>query len=280
MSFFEGARPGQRVTHGKASFELPILYFRDDCFALFFAADRRRVEAAMPSDRLHPVMLPDGRTLVGVAAFNYIDTSIGSYGEVGVVVPAVHGHRPAPLVPALMEARYPGFGNLVLHLPVTALTARDAGRGEWGYTKFVADMSFEITPEYQECRLSEGNRHILTLRVARQGLVMADSKPLVTYSVRDGDLRKTTIPQRGTARNALRPQGSFLQLGTHDVAQSIGAFDLSSRPFLSRSYLERSSILPGGVVVERDVRPLDGYRGEEREGAHEVRYGAGRGATQ
>jgi len=43
-----------------------------------------------------------------------------------VFIPVVHGRRPLPLLPALMEASYPGFGNLVLHLPVTGLKPRDA----------------------------------------------------------------------------------------------------------------------------------------------------------
>jgi hypothetical protein len=280
MSFFDGARPGQRVIHGATAFDLPILYFRDDCFALFFSASRRAVQALLPSDQLHPVTLPDGRALVGFGAFNYIDTSIGPYGEVAVVVPTVHGHRPLPLVPGLLEAHYPGFGNLVLHLPVTTRTARDAGRGEWGYPKFVADMSFEVTPEYYECRLSEGEQHILTMRVVRQGLITADHKPLVTYSVRGGDLLRTTIPQRGTVRNAVLPGGSSLSLGTHQVAREIGALDLAPRPFMSRYYVERAGMLPAGIVVEQQVRPRDGYRGAEGESAHRVRYGAAQGVAR
>jgi hypothetical protein len=41
---------------------------------------------------------------------------------------------------------------------------------------------------------------------------------------------------------------------------------------MSRYYVERSGILPAGVVVEEGVRPMDGYAGKEREGDHEVRY--------
>ena len=271
-AFFSPCRPGRPVTHGETTFDLPILYFRDDAFAAFFAADYRRVEELMPTDRLHPVRLPDGRAAVAIAAFNYIDTSIGPYGEVAVAVPAVHGRRPPRLLPALLEARWPGFGSLVLHLPVTAMAAREAGRGEWGYTKFVTEMDFVNTPEFQEVRMSEDDRHILTLRVARQGIPLSDRKPLVTYSVRDRNLIRTTIPQRGTCRNALFPKDSRLELGGHPVARELQALGLSSRPFLCRYYVERAGILPSGVVVEERVRPLDGYAGKDREGRHTVRY--------
>ncbi|MFZ5866972.1 MAG: hypothetical protein ACOYXY_13900, partial [Thermodesulfobacteriota bacterium] len=155
----------------------------------------------------------------------------------------------------------------------TMTQARDGGRGGWGYSKFVADMRFVFTPEFMECRLSELDRHILTMRVARRGLAIRDSRPLVTFSVKDHNLIKTTIPQTGTYRFSMVPRGSYVEFGNHEVARSIQDLGLSSRPVLSRYYLERSAILPVGEVIEQEVRPLEGYYGQEREGEHTIQYG-------
>jgi hypothetical protein len=270
--FFDDARDTTTVTHGSATFELPIRYYRDDCFMLFFSADADAVRATLPSDELHPVTLLGGRAVVAILGFNYLDTSIGSYGEVAVAAPVVHGRRPVPLLPALLESDYAGFGGLVLHLPVTHKIARDAGRGQWGYTKFVADMAFENTPEHHRCRLSEKGEHILTLTVAKGGLFAREKRPITTYSVKDGDLIRTVVPQRGTARWWPRCRKSGVELGHHPVAQSIRDLDLSPEPLLKRYFVERSAILPAGVVVERGVRPLDGYRGAHDEAEHTVAY--------
>lgn len=269
--FFAGTRPGTPAHHGTAEFELPILYTRDDAFALFYTVPVRTVGPLMPSPNLHPVRLPGGRALLGIVAFNYVDTTIGPYGEVAVVVPVVYGRRPLPVLPALMEAGYRGFGNLVLHLPVTGQPFRDAGRGVWGYTKFVADMHFTITPEHLTCRMDEEDKHILTLTVPRRGILKRDVKPLVTYSVSNGRLIRTIIPQRATFRLSLRPRGARLELGDHPVARSIAALEPAARPLMGRVYLYRPAILPAGEVVEEGVQPLDGYRGKDRAGRHEVR---------
>jgi hypothetical protein len=272
-AFFASARPGTEVTVGTETVEMPILYFRDDAFGLFFTAEAAKVRAALPSDRLYPVQLPGGRALIVVLAFNYIETTIGPYGEIAVAAPAVFGKRP-PIgaVPALLEAGYPGFGMVVLHLPVTGTLARDGGRALWGYTKFVADMNFTITPEYQQVWMGEEGAHILTLRVARGGMVRRDSKPIVTYSVSDGNLIRATIPHRSVYRMALRSPGSFLELGDHVMADSIRGLGLSKRPLMTRYYVERGAILPLGEVVEEGVRPLEGYYGKDREGEHTVDY--------
>jgi len=273
--FFDEARDTTSVTHGCATFDLPIAYYRDDCFQLLFSADADAVRALLPSDELYPVTQIGGRAIVGIAGYNYLDTSIGSYGEVAVCAFVAHGKRPLPLVPALLESSYAGFGFLVLHLPVTHPIARDAGRGQWGYTKFVADMAFENTPEHHSCRLSEKGDHILTLTVAKGGIFASDGRPITTYSVKDGDLIRTVIPQTGSYRLRLRCKPSSLELGNHPVAQSIRDLDLSPEPILQRYYVERSAILPAGVVVERGVRPLEGYRGSHDEAAHTVSYTAG-----
>lgn len=272
-SFFAENTQTKTVTHGVATFDLPVNYYRDDLSLLFYTADLEKVMEIMPSDNLHPVCLPGGKSLVGIAAFNYIETAIGPYGEVGVVVPVVHGpKKPPSILPLLLESRYPGFGTLVMHLPVTNQIARDAGRGQWGYTKFVADMDFTVTPELIECRLQEGDRHILTTRVERTGIILKDRKPLVTYSVLDGNLIKTTIPQKGIFRFAIGSGGSSLDLGNHPVADSIRELKLGAKPLLSRYYLERWAILPEGEIIEKGVKPLDGYRGEKTEGRHAVSY--------
>ena len=274
-TFFGDSHPVQTVTHGQATFDLPILYYRDDAFALYFTADYEKVKAVMPSDRLYPVMLPGKKAIVAIVAFNYIDTSIGSYGEVAVALPAVFDKRTTStsgLLAAIRESGYPGFGVVVMHLPVTRVEARDAGRGEWGYTKFIADMHFTISPEYMECRMLEGDAHILDLRLKRKGFYLRDKKPLTTFSVRNGELIKTVIPQKATKRISLMPGGSELKLGDHPVAASIRNLGISDRPFMSMYFPERAGILPSGTVIETGVRPLEGHLGEDRMAVHSVKY--------
>lgn len=266
-AFFEGARPGRIVTTDAGTFELPVLYFRDDSFGAVFSADLEALRAAMPSDQLHPVQLRRGRGLVYIAALDYLETSVSPYGELAVVVPAVHGKRPPPVLPSVFESSWPGFGGVILHLPVTHRLARDAGRLLWGYPKFIASMQFSSTPELHECRLEEGGMHILTLRVVKRGVAFADRRPLITYSVKDGALIRTTIPQSALVRMAFGAGGSSLVLGDqHPVAMSLRSLGIAPQPVMTRYFTDRCAILPEGEVVETGVRPLDGYLGSNLDG--------------
>ena len=227
--FFSNTRPGKEIiVDGKVA-ELPILYYRDDFFVLYFTANTRKILEILPSENLYPVVMPNGKALIGVGALNYIDTSIGPYGEVAVVIPVVYGKKTSALtglIPALMESWYPGFGLLVMHLPVTGLLARDGGRQGWGYTKFIADMHFIINSDYFECQMHEEGRHILDIRVLKKGILAKETRPVTTYSVLDNNLIKTIMPQRGIKRTTIQTKGSFLSLGNRPVAESVKALGM------------------------------------------------------
>lgn len=275
MTFFSNTRPGNNVTYNDATFDLPILYFRDDFFGLYFTANYKKVKAMMPSDNLYPLMMPNGKAIVVITAYNYRDTSIGPYGEIPVGIPVVMNEaltRKSSILPLLKESNHPGFGVLVQHLPVTKVEARDAGRGEWGYTKFVADMKFRVTPEYFRCGMTDVDQHILDLHVPKRGFRLNDKKPLTTYSVKDRQLVKTVIKQNGIKRISLNTKGAYVNFGNHPVAESIKNLGISKKPFMSFYYTERSGVLPSGDIVEKDVRPFEGHIGEAREAIHETLY--------
>jgi hypothetical protein len=177
------------------------------------------------------------------------------------------GVQAPPFLPLLLESKFPdwGWGGFVLHLPVTSRIARDGGREIFGYTKFVADMDFQKRPAYQRVSMSEGGAHILTLTVRQQGLVLKDNRPLVTYSVRDGDLLKTTIPSRAVYQLGLKPGCGVLELGEHEIADQLRELDVSPTAIVTRNYLSRSGILPAGEVIAQADRPHEGYIGQDRE---------------
>ncbi len=261
-SFFD-VEEIRHVQKGQAHFDLPIAYYRDDCFAGLFDAAYRPVADVLPTG-LYPMTLPNGRAAIAVVAFNYLNTSLGSYGEVGISIPCTYQRQAPPLLPVLLEAKFPTFGVFVLHLPVTTIIARDAGRGEWGYPKFMADMDFEKFPHYQRVRLEEGGAPILTLTVQQRGFPIKDNRPLITYSILEGCLMKTTVPTRAIYQLGAVAGLGQLELGTHPVAEQLKSFDISPSAIFTKNYLSRCSLLPAGHPLGPVARFPVGYAGEER----------------
>ncbi len=262
-NFFDWKGKRSHEKHGKAEFDLPIFYYRDDLFLGFFTADLKKVKEVLPSKDLHPVIFGPGKAIVVIGAFYYINTSIGPYGEIPVGIPVVWKTPSIPFIPALMEKYYPGFGIFVMHLPVTSIIARDAGRGVWNYPKFVADMRFKNTPEYISVDMEEDGNYILGLKIDKKGIILRDNRPLVTYTEKDGYIIRTEIPVRGIYMTCIRPGAGRLDLGDHPVSRTIKELGVGKTPVITRYYVERSAILPEGEIVGKSDRRYMGYMGKD-----------------
>jgi hypothetical protein len=275
--FFDWDGPSDpSVDVGIARIALPIRYWRTDCFMGVFPADHGAVRDLLPSSRLHPVRLSGGRAAVAVVAYNYLETGVGPYGEIGISPLCTLNRAAPPLLPALLQGRWPGFGGFVAHLPVTSRLAREAGRVVWGYPKFVADMAFDLSPERQQVTLTEDGREILRLGVRRAGWVGSERTPLVTFTVLDDRLVRTTVATRGYAAMALGASGGDLTLGDHPVGRELASLGLASSPVVTKTYLTHSAILPVGEDLGPAERPYTGYWGAAQEfGNHTIRYDDG-----
>jgi hypothetical protein len=274
--FFDWDGPADPVVDiGVAEVELPIRYWRTDCFQAVFTADYEAVRDYLPSDRLHPVRVTASQAAVAIAAYNYLETSVGPYGEIGIS-PLVTLDKPWPPLLPLASGVFRGLSGFVAHLPVTSRIAREAGRRIWGYPKFVADMDFDIAPERQRVAMSEGGRDILALEVRRRGRVALETAPLTTYTVLDGRLVRTTIPTRGYVATAIGPRGGELILGDHPVGRELAGLGIGGRPLVTRGYLSHSVILPAGAGIGPADREYTGYQGGPAEFArHTVTYDNG-----
>lgn len=274
--FLDWSGPAETgVDVGVGRIDLPIRYWRTDCFMGLFGADESAVRALFPTPRLQPVRVSPGRAVVAVAAFNYLETGVGPYGEIAVS-PLCTFDRAAPPMLPLATGAVGGMSGFVAHLPVTSRIAREAGRRVWGYPKFVADMDFDLAPEHQAVTLSEDGRDILRLSVPIGGAVRLERTPLTTYTVREGRLIRTRVEMHGHVATSVGRHAGGLELGDHPLGRELSGLGLSERALAGRTYLTHHAVLPIGTDLGPSAHPYAGYAGLDREfGRHTVRYDTG-----
>jgi hypothetical protein len=272
--FFAAPVEQTGIDVGAGVVELPLRYWRADRFLAIFPADADRIRAILPSPKVHPLLLAPGRAALAVTAFNFHETSLGRYGEIGIAPLVTEFPFAPPMLPLLAERVMPWCGY-IMHLPVTSRLGRDAGREIWNYPKFLADMDFDRFSDRQSVRLEENGRHILTLTVAQRGLAMRDDNPTRTFTVQNGQLIKTTIRNRGIAQVNVGPGAGTLELGDHPIAEEIRALGTSRKPWITKNSLEFQVLLPSGEPAGPASIDYDGYRGTDHDTARlTIRYSA------
>ena len=151
--------PSSRHPTSLDEVELPILYVDVAVVEAFFLCDRDAVADRLEGTGLEPALVRGDRAVVAMAFFEYRETSIGPYEEVGLAVPTLRSDTPRPasawLDLLLRPARQRKVGFRVLDLPVTTDAACTAGRELWGYPKFVTRISFAWTGPTIRCSVED-----------------------------------------------------------------------------------------------------------------------------
>lgn len=253
-----------------------------ELFGAFYPADAGAVARDLPSERLHPVRLPDGRALLFVAGLHYRDiTNPGftggmapPYGEVMIAAMATRGVAP-PLLPlaggVLPIPKDWRAGMTPLFVPVTHRWARDAA---WamGIPKFIADLDFDDSPTSRAISAAEGGRLILRLRVPAVTQTRVLAQRMLTFAAHEGTLYEVDSPAFAHGRMAFRGSGAELELGDHEVSDHLRDLGLTPRAIGTLVWTTGRLILPDRVPVGT-ARQLVRFRGSDRWlGRYTIRY--------
>jgi hypothetical protein len=174
--------------------ELPIIYRKTRAWMTAFPCSTEAAKALLPDPALRPIEIWPGTSALGVAVYDYVDTSVGPYGEVGLAIPCRYRRSTAvPLLPLLAERWLDDVGHWVELLPVTTEIANYGGRTFWGYPKFVAEITIDATDQKMRCLVAEHGDKILEVEVQRPGPSRPLRFPLRTYSRLEDELLLTEL---------------------------------------------------------------------------------------
>lgn len=140
--------PRTRVTTSEGDVDLPIFYYDATAVYAFFLVDAVNVDRLLAGTGLVAGMRVGKRSLVGVACYEYRDTTVGVYNEVGIAAAVARNGETLTLGgwPDLLrhfsrpEERQ--HGMYVIDLPVTTAQANAAGREIWGVSQVCDTHSF------------------------------------------------------------------------------------------------------------------------------------------
>lgn len=209
--------------------EFPILYYDLRCMTNIFTAKTSRLKKLLPHPNFRPIEIWPGTGMLGITAFEYRDTSIGSYNEIAIAIPVKF--PPGFVFPglaAISMMRKNVFPVYIHHLPVTTEIALKAGVHFWNYPKFLAEITFQDQGENLEVTLKENDR--LILRMFARKLATKRSVPLQfhTYSIRENVVMHALVdgwaPRLGAV---MMGKVARLELGEHRISKELADLNLS-----------------------------------------------------
>lgn len=251
--------PRTRVKTSEGMVELPIMYYDTSALNAFFLVDKKRVASVLEGTGLSPALTVGGLALVALACFEYRDTSVGVYNEVGLTVAVTKTGETLALggwQDLLTTLRQPEERRVAFHildLPVTTAAANAAGREIWGYPKFVTAIPFKLQAREFDCRVMQpdGSGTIMQLAGTMGPSIPMTPLSLTLLSLKDDALLRTTVNVRGSSRMA---SAGTLQMSVgdsdHPMAKNLHALGLDgARPLAVFWTHDFQSRLNAGTVA-------------------------------
>jgi hypothetical protein len=231
-NFFSGATIEKVALSTGGRIGLPVRYYDFSWMGAFFTASAAEVLRLLPSNKLKPILLLPGTTMVALTAFEYRKISdVEPYNEFAVSIPVQYDPAmnvpglPLLFHPLLSPQWYKKIGMYVHHLPVTTKAARDFGVELWGYPKIIAEISFEDVGERRLCRLRAKGIDIVTLEIKKLA-AKARSISFYTYTVKDGQILRTLVQTQGQYNITRLPGGASYTLSEHPIADELKALKM------------------------------------------------------
>lgn len=221
--------PLNKKAYPGGEIDVPIRYYDGSNVFAAFTADPAAVDAKLAGTGLIPALRIGRRPLVVVSIYEYRQTSIGPYNEVGVAIMvyperfrhsrSVLGWRDVLRRPDRREQ-----GVYIIDLPVTTPDACAAGCAIWGFPKFVAPISFALGGGHFSSTVEDpaDGSTIMEFSGAAKPTVKVPPMALVCYSELDGKPVRSTIDVRNGMRLHV-PGGIRLKVGQsrHRMANNL-----------------------------------------------------------
>lgn len=227
-SFFKDTQRKVLEMEGE-SIEFPVLYYDFRIISGTFTAKTNKIKKLLPHPNFKPIEIFPGTGMVTIAAFEYRDTSIGPYNEIGLSVPIKFPPSFAfPGLSAISMMRKHCFSVYIYHLPVTTEIARKGGVHFYNYPKFLSEITFKEKDDRLEVTLREEEELIFKMNAKKIPLNQSAQIEFHTYSIKDNMVMHTLIegwaPQYGVKMMGNKAK---LELGNHRISQEIAELNLS-----------------------------------------------------
>ena len=248
--FFATVSP-RTVSTSAGPCPLPILYSDASLLTLVYSVDPAVARTVMDSRGFEPLVM-FGKAWAAFCAFEYRETTIGPYGELGVGVFAKRrGTSPSLLRLARDQRKERDAAILVTNLPVTTANARAAGVELWGFPKYVTGI--ETTFRRDSVRIVLEQEFELTMK--RGFCVKTRGLPLVLYSVNAAErVLRTVVETDSVIEWGGAGSVKVKMLGDGPTAKTMRALGLDARtPAVAYCTDGLRSILPAG----EDMGPVD-----------------------
>lgn len=241
--FFSGIQQS-KVQVGPYKFNIPVFYRDMMNLDVQILAPLDKVKNILPSGRMHPFRITPWHGLVSISAFEYRDTDIGPYNEVGISIPFILDSV-SPVFTGVLRKLPEVPMTYIYKLPVTTEIARATGVEGASFPKFLAEISFDSKDQWLNCRVDADGMNIFTISVRKTQLKPSKRTNLYPVTLWQDRLLRTEFNLSECEAGLSKKRSDIiLELGDHPVGLELKALNLGRTLFYQYCPSRQAILMP------------------------------------
>jgi hypothetical protein len=237
---FENLAIRKQVKVGDRIVNVPTKYL-GNVFMGAFPISTKRAKDIIKTDKLRPIELAPGKSIVAITIFSNYDTPVGAYKEIVLSIPILY--KPTvtvPLLPFLFRACFKNLGFFVFLIASDTDLSREEGN-IFGYPHYEKNIKvlFQQEGAYFYAELEEANKHILSMRVNKFKKEKIEKNDYQTYFIKENKLFRIEMNTYAIVGRSLRKNDGILKLGNHEISELLGNLEINLKP-IEFSYYRNS----------------------------------------
>ena len=178
----------------------PTFYQNVSCSVGIFLCDYEAARKLMIHEKITPLKMPHGRTLVIFSCYEYKNVyNISPYNEIAMTIPIMANPVfSPPVLPLLFSGLFKSFGYYVFSMPVTSYENELRGHGIWGLPKKTEKVHIDLSGDKASTSLFNKNGDTrFSLKIPKKGSQKHFDITSPLYTKKEGSILKSYTSFKG-----------------------------------------------------------------------------------
>ncbi|MEA2088825.1 MAG: hypothetical protein U9O55_03240 [Patescibacteria group bacterium] len=211
--------------------DMPFKYSDASAVMAFFPISYKKANDMIGNDRLKPVSILRGKSVVGITIFEYRECPIGPFCEFTISIPVIHDSKiRVPIFPLLFDSMFKNFGFHVIMLGANSDIARSHIEEIFGYPTYHKNIDISIAEQdkYLFASLSCNDKNIISFKGKTPKKYKPMKKKFNTYYLRNNDIFRVKLDTMVFLGRSKGKKSSIFDFGNHEISEILKSLDIEN----------------------------------------------------
>lgn len=225
---------------------VPVFYSKSSAYMSFFSISREKALRIINSNRLKPINILNGKSLIGITVFDYIDCPVGPYREIALSIPvSVDSLISIPFLPIIKDYFLGRANFFTLLLAMNTEISRDHSGLIFGYPTYDSKLDINIIKGVKntDIIITETGNDVLAMSFNNSDSRKISKSRYNTVFNKENNLFSVQLHALSYISSQNGKHNDKVRVGFHPITKILNDLEMDPQPIWSFTYSDVTEVL-------------------------------------